>query len=100
MKTLPMQKDQTGNRATVECSTGEVSVYRYCAFCEQCKGIWVGPRLYPMPQEKALQDMKKGAASDEALLNAQLQFNKLVRDGVAIECGDEKDTGFVSRYHL
>jgi len=53
-----------------------------------------------MPQEKALQDMRKGAASDEALLNAQLQFNKLVRDGVAIECGDEKGTGFVSRYRL
>jgi len=100
MKTLPLRKDQTGSRATVECSIGEVSVYQYCAFCEQCKGIRVGPRLYPMPQEKALQDMKRGTASDEVLLNAQLQFNKLVRDGVSIECGDEKGIGFVSRYRI
>jgi len=53
-----------------------------------------------MPQEKALQDMKRGTASDEVLLNAQLQFNKLVRDGVSIECGDEKGIGFVSRYRI
>jgi hypothetical protein len=100
MKTLPINKDKTGNRATVMCFTGEVSVYRYCAFCEHCKGIRIGSRLYPAPQEKVLQEMKRGTVPDEALLNAQLQFNQLIRDGESIECGDEKNTGFVPRYRI
>lgn len=100
MKTLQIQKDATGNRASVDCVSGEVSVYRYCAFCEHCKGIWVGPRLYPTPQEKVLKEMKKGTVPDEALLNAQLQFNQLVRDGVSIECADENNTGFIPRYRI
>ncbi|HOS82110.1 MAG TPA: hypothetical protein PK445_05230 [Methanolinea sp.] len=44
--------------------------------------------------------MKRGAVPDEALLNAQLQFNQLIRDGESIECGDEKNTGFVPRYRI
>ncbi|MDI9633729.1 MAG: hypothetical protein QFX32_06700 [Methanolinea sp.] len=100
MKTLQMHKDGTGNRATVECATGEVSVYRYCAFCEHCKGIRVGSRFYPTPQEKVLRDLKRGTVPDEALLSAQLQFNQLVRDGDSIDCGDEKGTGFVPRYRI
>ncbi len=100
MKTLQIHKDTAGNRANVDCVSGEVSVYRYCAFCEHCKGIWVGPRLYPAPQEKVLKEMKKGTVPDEALLTAQLQFNQLVRDGVSIECGDENNTGFIPRYRI
>jgi hypothetical protein len=97
MKTLPIQRDEKNVRATVECATGEVPVYRYCAYCAHCKGIRVGTRVYPTPQEKALQDMARGKGSEDLLLNAQLQFNTLVRDGSAIECGDEENKGFKSR---
>lgn len=100
MKTLPITKDASGNRATVECATGEVSVYKSCAFCEHCKGIKVGPRVYPTPQDQVLKGMKRGAASDEALMTAALQFNQLVRDGTAIECADDKNGGFRPRYRL
>ncbi|MCQ8894779.1 MAG: hypothetical protein NQU46_09175 [Methanolinea sp.] len=100
MKTLPLEKDTRGNTVTVECSTGKVSVYRYCAFCQHCKGIWVGPRLFPAPQEKVLGDMKRGTVPDEALLNAQLQFNQLIRDGISIECADDENKGFIPRYRI
>ncbi|OPX67189.1 MAG: hypothetical protein A4E37_01571 [Methanoregulaceae archaeon PtaB.Bin056] len=100
MKTLSMTKDASGNRATVECATGEVSVYKSCAFCEHCKGIKVGPRLYPAPQEQVQKEMKRGSVSDDALMVAALQFNQLVRDGSAIECADDKNLGFRPRYRL
>mgnify|MGYP000891370409 FL=1 len=100
MKTLSMTKDASGNRATVECATGEVSVYTKCAFCEHCKGIKVGPRMYPAPQEQVQKGMKRGSASDDALMTAALQFNQLVRDGSAIECADDKNQGFRPRYRL
>ena len=100
MKTLPITKDASGNRATVECATGEVSVYKFCAFCEHCKGIKVGPRVYPAPQEQVQKEMKRGSASDEALIVAALQFNQLVRDGSAIECADDQSQGFRPRYRL
>ena len=97
MKTLPIHRDEKNVRATVECATGEVPVYRYCAYCAYCKGVRVGTRVYPTPQEKAMQDMSRGRGSEDLLLNAQLQFNSLVRDGSAIECGDEENKGFKSR---
>jgi len=100
MKTLLLTKDAGGNRATVNCADGVVSVYRSCAYCEHCKGIRIGPRLYPTPQDQVLQDMKRGAASDEALMNAALQFNQMVRDGTAIECADQQDKGFKPRYRF
>jgi hypothetical protein len=97
MKTLPIERDEKKVRANVECATGEVSVYRACAYCVHCKGIRVGTRVYPAPQEKAIQDMGRGKGSEDLLLNAQLQFNTLVRDGSAIECGDDENKGFRSR---
>lgn len=100
MKTLTMTKDAGGNRATVECATGEVSVYKTCAFCEHCKGIRVGPRFYPTPQEQALQSVRRGTAPDEALMTAALQFNQLVRDGTAVECADDQNKGFRPRYRI
>jgi hypothetical protein len=100
MKTLPLTKDASGNRATVDCADGEVSAYRHCAFCEHCKGVRVGPRVYSSPQDQVLKDVKRGAAADEALMNAALQFNQLIRDGVAIECADQDNQGFKPRYRL
>lgn len=100
MKTLPLSKDAGGNRAMVDCADGEVSAYRHCAFCEHCKGVRVGPRVYPAPQEQVLKDVKRGAAADEALMNAALQFNQLIRDGTSIECADQENQGFKPRYRL
>lgn len=100
MKNLPITRDPGGNRATVECADGEVSVYRFCAYCENCKGIRVGSRVFPAPQEQVLADLKRGAASDEALMNAALLFNQIVRDGTAIECADQQNKGFKPRYRL
>ncbi|MBP1928412.1 hypothetical protein J2741_000959 [Methanolinea mesophila] len=97
MKTLTIHRDEKNIRAAVECATGEVQVYRACAYCLHCKGIRVGARVYPAPQEKAMQDMSRGRGAEDLLLNAQLQFNTLVRDGFAIECDDDENKGFKSR---
>jgi len=98
MKTLPMHRDEKKSDANVECSTGTLSVYRYCGYCKHCKGVRMGPRVYPSPQEQVLNDIRRGTADDEGLLNAALQFNLLVRDGDAIECDDDAGEGYQSRY--
>jgi hypothetical protein len=98
MKTLPMHRDEKKSDATIECSTGILSVYRYCAYCKHCRGIRMGSRVYPAPQEQVLNNIRRGAADDEGLMNAALQFNLLVRDGDAVECDDDAGTGYQSRY--
>lgn len=98
MKTLPIKRDEKGNRATVECATGEVSVYSYCGYCVHCRGIRRGARVYPPPQEKAMQNISRGIAADDSLMNAAMQFNMLIRDGTAVECDDDDNRGFKSRY--
>jgi hypothetical protein len=100
MKSLPIRKEKGGSRASVDCAGGEVSVYRNCAFCEHCRGVRLGPRTYPAPQEQAYRDLRRGAGSDEALMNAAMQFNQLVMEGEAIECDDDANTGFHPRYRL
>lgn len=42
--------------------------------------------------------MRSGKASDDMLMNAAMMFNTLIRDGSAIECGDDENRGFVTRY--
>jgi hypothetical protein len=98
MKTLPIHRDEKKDRANVDCATGTVSIYRACAYCAHCKGVHVGTRVYPPPQERAYSEISRGAASDEALMNAAMQFNSLVRDGNAIECDDDDNRGFRTRY--
>lgn len=100
MKILPIHRDKTGNRATVDCADGVVSVHSKCAFCVHCKGVRVGPRMYPSPQEQAYRDVRRGASPDETLMNAAMQFNQLVRDGSDIECDDDGNTGFSPRYRI
>jgi hypothetical protein len=98
MKTLAITRDEKKDRATVECADGEVSIYRNCAFCIHCKGIRIGEKLYPSPQDLALKNISGGISGDEALMNAAMQFNSLAASATAIECDDDQNTGFRSRY--
>jgi hypothetical protein len=98
MKTLPFQRDEKKQRVTVACADGDVSVYSHCAYCRYCSGVRVGNRLTPAPQNQALNDVRKGRASDDNLMNAAMLFNTLVRDGSAIECTDDANQGFSNLY--
>lgn len=98
MKTLEITWDEKKYRATVGCADGPVSVHRNCAFCVHCKGVWIGQKLYPAPQETVMRSFSSGGSSDDALISAAMQFNTLVKDGSAIECDDDGNKGFKSRY--
>jgi hypothetical protein len=98
MKILPFERDEKKNRVLVSCADGNVSVYSHCAHCKNCNGVWVGKRLTPTPQHQALNDMRKGSAADDNLMNAAMLFNTLVRDGSSIECGDDANKGFSGMY--
>nr|WP_320162708.1 hypothetical protein [uncultured Methanoregula sp.] len=98
MKRLEFQRDEKKQRVTVACADGDVSVYSHCAYCRHCSGVWVGKRSVPTPQNQALTEMRSGKASDDMLMNAAMMFNTLIRDGSAIECGDDENRGFVTRY--
>ncbi len=98
MKTLPFERDEKKNRVLVSCADGDVSVYSHCAYCRYCKGVWVGKRLTPTPQQQALNDIRKGSATDDNLMNAAMLFNTLIRDGLAIECEDDANKGFAGMY--
>ena len=94
MKTLQFERDEKKSRVMVGCADGKVSVYSQCAYCRHCKGIWSGKRLTPAPQLQALSDLRRGSSSDEAMMNAAMMFNTLVRDGSALECDDDANQGF------
>jgi hypothetical protein len=98
MKTLPFQRDEKKQRVTVACADGDVSVYSHCAYCRHCRGVRVGARLAPAPQNQALVDVRKGRVSDDNLMNAAMLFNSLIRDGAAIECADDENRGFMNLY--
>jgi len=98
MKTLPFERDEKKNRVLVTCADGDVSVYSHCAYCRYCKGVWVGKRLTLTPQQQALNDIRKGSATDDNLMNAAMLFNTLIRDGLAIECEDDANKGFAGMY--
>ena len=98
MKTLQFERDEKKNRILVSCADGDVSVYSHCAYCRYCKGVWVGKRLTPTPQQQALNDIRKGSATDDNLMNAAMLFNTLIRDGLAIECEDDANKGFAGMY--
>ena len=98
MKTLPFERDEKKNQVLVSCADGDVSVYSHCAYCRYCKGVWVGKRLTPTPQQQALNDIRKGSATDDNLMNAAMLFNTLIRDGLAIECEDDANKGFSGMY--
>jgi hypothetical protein len=45
-----------------------------------------------------MEKISRGLAADESLMNAAMQFNALVRDATEIECDDDANRGFRSRY--
>jgi hypothetical protein len=98
MKTLVFLRDEKKNRVTVECAGGPVSVYSHCAYCRHCGGVVMGSRTVPMPQMQALNDVRRGTAGDENLMNAAMMFNTLVRDGTAIGCDDDGNLGYEGLY--
>jgi hypothetical protein len=98
MKTLVIHRDEKKVRAMVDCADGEVSVYRNCAFCIHCKGILIGEKLYPSPQDAAMKNLSGSGSCDEALMNAAMQFNSLANSGTVVACDDDENTGFKSRY--
>jgi hypothetical protein len=98
MKILPFKRDEKKQKVTVACAGKDISVYSYCAYCRHCNGIWVGTRLTPAPQAKALTDVRRGVAGDDNLMNAAMLFNSLIRDGTGIECDDDANEGFKGMY--
>jgi hypothetical protein len=52
------------------------------------------------PIKKRLQEVKRGFAADDDLLNAGIMFNTLIRDGDAIECDDDRNEGYYPLYRL
>jgi len=98
MKTLEFVRDEKKSRVTVACAEEPVSVTSRCAYCRHCTGIVVGKRVSPAPQKEALDAIRSGRGSDDSLMNAAMMFNTLVRDGHAIACDDEANTGFVKLY--
>jgi len=98
MKTIPFQRDPAKNRVYVDCAGGKVSVYSTCAYCRHCRGVRVGNRVAASPQARALTDLRQHGAADEALMDAAMMFNSLVRDGSAIECDDDKNEGYLRLY--
>ena len=98
MKTLEFHRDEKKGRITVACAEGEVSVYSHCGYCSHCRGIVIGKRTVPSPQAQAGADLRKGTGSDDAMMNAAMMFNTLVRDGSAVECADDAGEGFRRRF--
>jgi uncharacterized Ntn-hydrolase superfamily protein len=98
MKTLEFVRDEKKDRVTVACADGMVSVYSRCAYCRHCTGIVAGKRTAPVPQKEALEAIRKGRGSDDALMTAAMMFNTLVRDGNAIACDDDANEGYAALY--
>jgi hypothetical protein len=97
MKSLELHRDEKKDRISVDCATGVVSVHSRCAYCVHCRGIRSGPRVYPTPQEQVMEGRVKGPF-DEALMQAAMHFNTLIRDASAIECDDDANEGYRTRY--
>ncbi|MDD3407327.1 MAG: hypothetical protein PHP13_04515 [Methanomicrobium sp.] len=98
MKTLALNRDTVKDKVTVKCAEKDVSVYSRCAYCKYCEGVLVGKRVIQTPQKEKMSGIKKGREPDDALLNAAMMFNTLIRDGSAIICGNDDDSGFASMY--
>ena len=98
MKTLPFTRDESGNKVSVRCADGEVSVYSRCASCRHCEGVMVRKRMMPAPQKQKAESVKGGTSPDEDLYAAAMMFNTLVRDGDSIVCDDDEGEGFSTMY--
>ena len=58
----------------------------------------MGKRVAPAPQKDALDKIRQGKGSDENLMTAAMMFNTLIRDGNAIACDDDANTGSQALY--
>ena len=43
-------------------------------------------------------EIRRGTAPDENLMQAMMMFNTYVRDGSAVECDDDEGEGYAPRY--
>jgi hypothetical protein len=98
MKSLPIFRETGNDKAQVECAAGKLAVHTKCAFCIHCKGVKVGARIMPSPYDTISGQIRTGAMPPEALMEAALQFNTLVRDGSEIACNDETGAGYTPRF--
>jgi len=99
MKHLPLLRNPPSDKVTAQCADGEVSVHSHCAYCTHCTGVRVGKRVIPSPILQSYKEVRRGTGPDEALMNAAMMFNTLIRDGDDIECDDDGNEGFSSLYH-
>ncbi|MFH0967127.1 MAG: hypothetical protein V1862_05540 [Methanobacteriota archaeon] len=98
MKSLLILRDTETIKVQVECAAGKLAVHTKCAFCIHCKGVKVGARIMPSPYDTISSQIRTGAMPPEALMEAALQFNTLVRDGTEIACDDEAGVGYTPRF--
>jgi hypothetical protein len=98
MKSLPILRDSASDTVQVECALGKLAVHTRCAFCIHCKGIKVGARVMPSPYDTISGQIKTGVMPPEALMEAAMQFNTLVRDGTELACDDDSGAGYTSRF--
>lgn len=98
MKSLPIIRETATDKVQVECASGKLAVHTRCAFCIHCKGVKIGARIMPSPYETVSGQIKTGAMPPEALMEAALQFNTLVRDGSEISCNDDEGIGYTPRF--
>jgi len=98
MKSLPILRDMTTDKVQVECASGNLAVHTRCGLCIHCKGVKVGARIMPSPYDLIAGQIRTGAMPPEALMEAAMQFNTLVRDGTEIACDDDSNVGYTSRF--
>ena len=98
MKSLPFLRDSATDKVEVECASGKLAVHTRCAFCTHCKGVKVGARIMPSPYETISSQIRTGVMPPEALMEAAMQFNTLVRDGTELACDDDAGAGYTLRF--
>jgi hypothetical protein len=98
MKSLQILRETETDKVQVECAAGKLPVHTRCAICIHCKGIKVGSRIMPSPYDTISAQIRTGAMPPEAMMEAALQFNTLVRDGTEIACDDDAGVGYTPRF--
>lgn len=98
MKSLPILRETGSEKVQVECASGKVAVHTRCALCIHCKGVKVGARIMPSPYDTISGQIRVGAMPPEALMEAALQFNTLIRDGTELACEDDAGAGYTPRF--
>lgn len=98
MKSLPILRELSSDKVQVECASGMLAVHTRCGLCIHCKGVKVGARIMPSPYDVIAGQIRTGIMPPEALMEAAMQFNTLVRDGTEIACDDDTNVGYTPRF--